>query len=290
MASKRNAPKFEFKQPKSKFQKLDITQTSSQILNPITINVAKDSSKSINNEDNCIWDDDDEFILLASQAAEKVNAMKEGIGTIDSFTQFTRHADAITSSSSTQRKTDSVISNFLDDNDDDLVLSQIPTFETNFVSPAKKNNEILIKNKMIDKPENNLPLTSIPSTSKNAQNQYSSNLQNNIDRKETVCIKFMEKDLEKKKICIESLQEKIKISNELIQTKDGETKILRYELQLIKKRNDDLRREKFEEIERIKCENLNKIKNLELELNAQKTELEFKVKSLILLFLWDRFY
>lgn len=285
MASKRTANKFEFKQPKSKFQKLDITKSNSQIPNPITIiNVANDSVKSINNDDTCIWeDDDDELFLLASQKAEKVNAMKEGIGTIDTFTQFTRDANPASSLSSTQQKSDSAITNFLDDNDDDLVLSQIPTFETNLPNAANVIG-FSIQDKFPAKSITKvLTSTQIPSTSKNSKIQHFSNVQNNVenDNNKKACINFMEEDLEKQKTFIESLQEKIKIAHEIIQTKDGETKMLRYDLQLIKKRNDDLRREKLEETERIKCENMTKMTKLEYELNAQKTELEFKVSTYV---------
>lgn len=270
MASKRPSSGFNFKYPQNKFAKLNITTSKSQAL-------AGPSSTS-NGPSNCIqneWDDwndegNDELILLASQRAEQVNDMHQGICLIDegadTFSQFKPNA----ASSSTQMDKD-VLNDFLQSNDDDdQMFSQLPIFETN--SKAANTNIII--------PKSVKPTTSAqsksPFTSVHAQNNHVQ-IQKNVDNKNDVRINFMGRELELKKKFNDDLQEKLCKINERLQTKEGEISMLRFDVQSLRKQCEEARREKFQNIERIKSENLAKITKLERLLKMQTTELEFKV-------------
>ncbi|EAA12519.4 AGAP008194-PA [Anopheles gambiae str. PEST] len=89
-------------------------------------------------------------------------------------------------------------------------------------------------------------------------------------------VKFLTKHVEQLAKKVDSLQKDYTEAVEKAQVKDGEVSMLRYELKMVKTANEQLRLEKMREKETIQKEWLEKMKNLEKTISAQKVENEFK--------------
>lgn len=75
------------------------------------------------------------------------------------------------------------------------------------------------------------------------------------------------------------LQQEVRKLNEKCQTRDGEIAVLRYDLQKNRNIQQDLRKEKLDECERIKNEYLGQLNELDRRNQKQQSELEFKVTT-----------
>uniref|UniRef100_A0A182PPQ2 Uncharacterized protein n=1 Tax=Anopheles epiroticus TaxID=199890 RepID=A0A182PPQ2_9DIPT len=89
-------------------------------------------------------------------------------------------------------------------------------------------------------------------------------------------VKFLTKHVEQLAKKVDSLQKDYNEAVEKAQVKDGEVSMLRYELKVVKSTNEQLRMEKIRERETIQKEWIEKMKNLEKTITAQKVENEFK--------------
>lgn len=132
----------------------------------------------------------------------------------------------------------------------------------------------------------NIRTSQVPGTSKaalqNASGIASSSSQapapytSKKDRENTVHVNMLQNSLEKVRKEHSKLKEDFSEITNKIQTKDGENSMLRYELNIIKKQNEQYRLAKIQENENVKKEWLEKIKNLEKELKSKETEMEFQ--------------
>uniref|UniRef100_A0A182M2F2 ATR-interacting protein mus304 n=1 Tax=Anopheles culicifacies TaxID=139723 RepID=A0A182M2F2_9DIPT len=89
-------------------------------------------------------------------------------------------------------------------------------------------------------------------------------------------LKFLTKHVEQLVKKLDTLQKDCNEAVEKVQVKDGEVSMLRYELKMVKTTNEQLRLEKIREKETIQKEWIEKMKNLEKTISAQKVENEFK--------------
>uniref|UniRef100_A0A182SXU5 Uncharacterized protein n=1 Tax=Anopheles maculatus TaxID=74869 RepID=A0A182SXU5_9DIPT len=89
-------------------------------------------------------------------------------------------------------------------------------------------------------------------------------------------VNFLTKHVEQLVKKVDSLQKDFNEAVEKVQVKDGEVSMLRYELKMVKSTNEQLRLEKIREKETIQKEWIEKMKNLEKTISAQKVENEFK--------------
>ncbi|XP_052899543.1 ATR-interacting protein mus304 [Anopheles moucheti] len=89
-------------------------------------------------------------------------------------------------------------------------------------------------------------------------------------------VKFLTKHVEQLAQKLESVQKDCNDAVEKLQVKDGEVSMLRYELKMVKTTNEQLRLEKMREKETIQKDWIEKMKNLEKTISAQKVENEFK--------------
>lgn len=112
----------------------------------------------------------------------------------------------------------------------------------------------------------------VPSNSSQIPATYTSKK----DRENTVHVNMLQNSLEKVRKEHTKLKSDFSEITNKIQTKDGENSMLRYELNIIKKQNEQYRLAKIQENENVKREWLEKIKNLEKELKAKETEMEFQ--------------
>lgn len=96
------------------------------------------------------------------------------------------------------------------------------------------------------------------------------------DRENTVHVNLLQNSLEKVRKEHTKLKTDFSEITNKYQTKDGENSMLRYELNIIKKQNEQYRLAKIQENENVKREWLEKIKNLEKELKSKETEMEFQ--------------
>ncbi|XP_053665583.1 ATR-interacting protein mus304 [Anopheles marshallii] len=89
-------------------------------------------------------------------------------------------------------------------------------------------------------------------------------------------VKYLTKHVEQLAKKLESVQKDCNDAVEKLQVKDGEVSMLRYELKMVKTTNEQLRLEKMREKETIQKDWIEKMKNLEKTISAQKVENEFK--------------
>ncbi|XP_049279927.1 uncharacterized protein LOC125762151 [Anopheles funestus] len=89
-------------------------------------------------------------------------------------------------------------------------------------------------------------------------------------------VKFLTKHVEQLAKKLDILQKDCNEAVEKVQVKDGEVSMLRYELKMVKTTNEQLRLEKIREKETIQREWIEKMRNLEKTISAQKVENEFK--------------
>ncbi|XP_035915636.1 uncharacterized protein LOC118513657 [Anopheles stephensi] len=111
------------------------------------------------------------------------------------------------------------------------------------------------------------PVPSVPPKETQTQKQ---------EQAKDIQVKFLTKHVEQLVKKVDSLQKDFNEAVEKVQVKDGEVSMLRYELKMVKSTNEQLRLEKIREKETIQKEWVEKMKNLEKTISAQKVENEFK--------------
>lgn len=260
---------------------------------------------------NSLWDDDDdgdELILLASQQIEFISGEQHinASSNLDiSYTSFGNNARSSTQRPqspppTSQNEAEDLDEFFLDDMDNDFPnltnfvgtvginidneINAVDNFDSeplsqfnNFKMPTVTKNNRLSQPGTCDK----RLLTSkavlqkkieIPSNSSQAP---ASNYTSKKDRENTVRVNMLQNSLDK--VCKEHTKLKTdfsEITNKM-QTKDGENSMLRYELNIIKKQNEQYRLAKIQENDNVKMEWLEKIKILEKDLKTKETAMEF---------------
>lgn len=236
------------------------------------------------------------MILLASQQIELFSEQLIHASTnLDvSYTSFGTNARSSTQKPQTppptQNEAEDLDEFFIDDMENDF-----PNL-TNFVGTAGVNidNEINSVENFDSEPmtqfnnfkmptiTKNIRTSQVPSTSKAALQIPSSSSQTQVpytskkDRENTVHVNMLQSSLEKVRKEHTKLKMDFSEITNKIQTKDGENSMLRYELNIIKKQNEQYRLAKIQENENVKREWLEKIKNLEKESKAKETEMEFQ--------------
>lgn len=234
MMSKRTG--FQFRQPRAKMPKLDITISSSQLApvpGPSTSRpnqIVMTSSSKPSPESMDMWgDDDDELIMLASQAAEKVEAnaqqvLSQSMSIHDiSYGKFRREVDA-----STQIKrpfeNDALMEEFMFLNDDEDVFSKLPDFtEAPPKNPSPETNEFdlfadpfkNINNKITNKENAKQPVDAVDASFRDMQKKAEK-------AKAEAQTTFLSNKLRDQKKEIENLKESLTKINDKCQTKEGE--------------------------------------------------------------------
>lgn len=212
MMSKRTAFRFRESANRAKMPKLDISITSSQSLPSNQFRAPAPLKPPTSNN---IWgddEDDEEFIMLASQAAEKVEAHAESVitqamnfhGDLDmSYGRFRNEVEASTQLTFPPQK--DVINDFMRDDDEDI-FSHIPDYP-------------------------NVPDVQTPSTSKQPENsaradkakeEAQKRLENAKKEAQTTALT---KRLQEAKKEIENLREALSKTTEKCQIKEGEVNI-----------------------------------------------------------------
>ncbi|KXJ74954.1 hypothetical protein RP20_CCG012689 [Aedes albopictus] len=96
------------------------------------------------------------------------------------------------------------------------------------------------------------------------------------DHEKDMQVRYLTGQLERASKEREQLKKDYNAVTDRLQIRDGEVSILRYEMENIKNQNEQLRMEKMKEKETIKKEWVEKMKDLEKVIVAQKSELDFK--------------
>lgn len=208
--AKRSA--FQYRMPRAKLPKLNITISSSQhgpsnVMEPQGARVVPIAQPQ-QSEDMWPEDDDDELILLASQAAEKVEANVETVLSQSMSTNLNYEKFRLGAQSSTQlNKTSAGLDDFMCVDDD--IFGEIP--------------ECDIAPKVVAKPQAKpaAPLLSddlfaTPSTSVAAQNRQK------IENTKIAQNTYFSKKMRDQKKEIENLKDALAKINEKCQTKEGE--------------------------------------------------------------------
>lgn len=273
---------FQFRQPRSKMPKLDITITSSQriaVAGPSNMNQQRAMAPS-QAEDAWAEDDEDELFVLASQAAEQVEAnaavvISQSMNNRDHDMSYIRFRKDVRTAQSTQL-------NHIDefDNDEDL-FSNVPDFAPNPVQPVRS-----VENK-----ENN---GHTAQNHQSAQNQPSTSTSRRIsvdekarEKKEKIQTEYYAEKFKAQKKQIETLRETLNKVNQKCTTKEGEASTLRYEVDSKSREIERLRKEKMEEAVDMEKKFSEKIIALEKKIEEQRSELEFKVKIILEIFTID---
>ncbi|XP_058056712.1 uncharacterized protein LOC131208082 [Anopheles bellator] len=350
---------FQLKQPaNAKKPKLDIEIVPSQRYNPpplATSSSNKRSSIAKNDQKiESLWgDEDDEFIVLASQAVEELEMFQQsqvvnGSSAADiTFGKFSSHVKTSTQTVSMgnglaiakhpPRATDKLVAELFADDMDDIftekfddnyqnIGNQIDNYfnnefddEFNLVEFRQEGQKPAVRGRLepSDKPAPpcsstafKAPLspskqctTSVSSTSveitgaeavscmskvgstnhtnssverAKAEQEAREKAAKKQEHAKDIQVKFLTNRLEQIERKAETLQKDYNEAVEKAQIKDGEVSVLRYELKTVKSTNEQLRLEKIREKETIKKEWVEKLKDLEKVIMAQKVELESK--------------
>lgn len=274
---------FQFRQPRSKMPKLDITISSSQrigMAGPSTSQQARDAAM---NEDPWYEDEEDEIFVLASQAVEQVQANAAVVisqamnsqairSTHDiSYGHFRQNVRAVHSTQINENPMDAF------DNDEEDIFSNVPDFVSNNGQPvienqvnngqaAQQNNGHDQQQQQQQSSQSNV--VGHASQNTGARNQIEK-IQNEI---------YAEK-LKVQKKEIEQLKETLNKLNQRCTTKEGEASTLRYEVHSKSTEIERLRRDKMQEAVDIEKKYAEKIAALEKKIETQRSELEFKVNE-----------
>lgn len=267
---------FQFRQPRAKMPKLDITISSSQRIanaGPSTSQQARDVAMI---EDAWCEDEEDEIFVLASQAVEQVQAnaavvISQAMNSADHDITYNRFRQNVRPVHSTQ-----INDNPMDvfDNDEDI-FSNVPDFVSNTVQPSTENRE---NNGQVAQQNNN----------NNNQNNHQQSSQNNVagpssdntgarNQMEKIQNEYYGEKIKTQKKEIDQLKETLNKMNQRCTTKEGETSTLRYEVHTKSSEIDRLRREKLQDAVEIEKKYAEKIAALEKKIETQRSELEFKV-------------
>lgn len=266
---------FQFRLPRSKMPKLDITISSSQrvaVAGPSSSQQQRDAAMA---EDAWCEDEEDEIFVLASQAVEQVQANaavvisqamnSQAVHDI-SYNRFRQNVRPVHSTQINENLFDAF------DNDEDI-FSNVPDFVSQVVPPATENNE---NNVQMAQPNNNDNQNRSSPTNVDRATENSIGARNN--QKEKIQNEFYGEKIKAQKKEIEQLKESLNKLNQRCTTKEGESSTLRYEVDSKSREIERLRREKMEEAVEIEKKYAEKMLALEKKIELQRTELEFKVK------------
>lgn len=262
---------FQFRQPRSKMPKLDITISSSQriaIAGPSTSQhqpPPPSSSQDVAVEDAWCEDEEDEIFVLASQAVEQVQAnaavvISQAMNSAHHDITYNRFRQNVRAVQSTQ------IDEF--DQDEDL-FSNVPDFDSNNV-PTSTENKVTIEQVAQNNHQHH----------QNSQHNVRPASENNgavRGHKEKIQNEFYAEKLKAQKKEIEQLKETLNKINQRCTTKEGEASTLRYDVSSKAKEIERLRHEKMEEAVEIEKKYAEKILALEKKIENQGAELQFKV-------------
>ncbi|XP_050088658.1 ATR-interacting protein mus304 [Anopheles aquasalis] len=351
----KRAGHFQLKLPtNAKKAKLDIEITPSQQSRPSTSKTIANNRPTNPPVDNAsqidaLWDDDedDEFIVLASQAVEELELFQQsqisGTQTADiTFGKFSRQVKSSTQTVELSQHattgvskppplaTDKLTAELFADGDDDIFTekfddnyqdignqidnyfnnefdeefnldefrqegqkpavsgrieptvppSPAPSVSSEFKTPAippKVNGHSMSNGANVSKPK-------APTTEQNnamlervrAEQEAKEKAAKKQEHAKDIQLKFLTKRLEQMERKAETLQKDYNEALEKAQIRDGEVSMLRYELKTVKGTNEQLRIEKIREKETIKKEWVEKLKDLEKVVTAQKVDLDFK--------------
>ncbi|XP_049547727.1 ATR-interacting protein mus304 [Anopheles darlingi] len=351
----KRAGHFQLKLPtNAKKAKLDIEITPTQQIKPSTSSTSSKNRPAKPSVDNAskidaLWgDEDDEFIVLASQAVEELEMFQQsqiisGTQTADlTFGKFSRQVKSSTQTVTISEHTsgvskppplatDKLTAELFADGDDDIFTEK---FDDNYQNIGNHidnyfNNEFDEEFNLDEfRQEGQKPAVSgrieppVPSPGQSASSEFktpalppkmngllptTSNGTSGIKPKATTAnqsnamleraraeqeakenvakkqehakdiqLKFLTKRLEQIERKAETLQKDYNEALEKAQIRDGEVSMLRYELKTVKGTNEQLRMEKIREKETIKKEWVEKLKDLEKVVMAQKVDLDFK--------------
>lgn len=273
---------FQFRQPRAKMPKLDITISSSQRAGPSSSQQARDAGMA---EDGWCEDEEDEIFVLASQAVEQVQANAAVVISQAMNSQAIRSASHDVSYNHFRQNVRAVHSTQINDNpmdmfdnDEEDIFSNVPDFVLNNAQPTTENKE---SNGQAAQ-QNNAP------NHHNEQQQQSS--QSNVaghaseytgarNQIEKIQNEIYAEKLKVQKKEIEQLKETLNKLNQRCTTKEGEASTLRYEVHSKSTEIDRLRRDKMQEAVEIEKKFAEKIAALEKKIEIQRTELEFKVNA-----------
>ncbi|XP_055640060.1 ATR-interacting protein mus304 isoform X2 [Toxorhynchites rutilus septentrionalis] len=121
----------------------------------------------------------------------------------------------------------------------------------------------------------------MPSQQQQTDKEALANAAKKKDHAKDLQVKFLTGQLEMASKKTEKLQTDYSEVLERIQIRDGEVSMLRYELKNVKNQNEQLRLEKMKENETMKKEWVEKMKDLEKVIMAQKADLEFKTMEMM---------
>lgn len=228
-------PGFQYRMPRAKMPKLNITISSSQkgpaasVSNmPSNRDYARVPPLAPPPESADLWgDDDDELVMLASQVAEQVEAHAEQVLTqaMDfqessiTFERFRKEVDA-----STQLpKADDLINEFLCDNDDEDLFADVPDFNNVPAQPVRASTS-----KESDRRQSTSratierePILPKPATEVRESEPTQANDKIESTRME-IRATFLSNKLRDQKKEIENLKDNLNDINEKCQTKEGE--------------------------------------------------------------------
>uniref|UniRef100_A0A182F204 Uncharacterized protein n=2 Tax=Anopheles albimanus TaxID=7167 RepID=A0A182F204_ANOAL len=348
----KRAGHFQLKLPtNAKKAKLDIEITPSQQSKPSTSKTSANSRSTKPSVENAskidaLWgDEDDEFIVLASQAVEELEMFQQSqvisaTQTADlTFGKFSRQVKSSTQTVEVSQHaagvskppplaTDKLTAELFADGDDDIftekfdenyqnignqidnyfnnefdeefnldefrqegqkpavngrieptVPSPAPSVSSEFKTPAipPKVNGLTsnaangLKPKAISPEQTNIMLERV-----RAEQEAKEKAAKKQEHAKDIQLKFLTKRLEQMERKAETLQKDYNEALEKAQIRDGEVSMLRYELKTVKSTNEQLRMEKIREKETIKKEWVEKLKDLEKVVTAQKVDLDFK--------------
>ncbi|XP_031634094.1 uncharacterized protein LOC116347582 [Contarinia nasturtii] len=264
---------FQFRQPRSKMPKLDITIQSSQRITagPSNMNPQRDIVAETPTQPDGNWSDEEEFFVLSSQAADMVHTsasvvISQSMNSLANHDMsYTRFRQEVRTVHSTQINP---IKEVLNDDDDDL-FSNIDEPIPNAIQAAPnaetpKTNGQNVQNQQFSQ-NFNRPSTST-STVNNKLKEQSEKIQ---------CQYYAEKIKAQKKQ-IETLRETLNKVNQKCTTKEGESSTLRYEVDSKSRDIERLRKEKMDEAVQMEKKYSEKITALEKKIEEQRSELEFK--------------
>lgn len=262
---------FQFRQPRSKMPKLDITISSSQriaVAGPSNLNQQRESTEApAQSEDAWYEDEEDEIFVLASQAVEQVQAnaavvISQAMNTTDHDISYNRFRQNARTAQSTQL----IPFDDFDNNED--IFSNVPDFIPNTVQPPQVTNHR----------ENNGQMPSNPVVSQNLVRVPSDTSIKTRNEKEKIQNQYYAEKLKAQKKQIEQMKETLSKLNQKCTTKEGEASTLRYEVDAKSREIEKLRKERIEEAVDMETKFGEKITALEKKIEKQRTELEFKVK------------
>lgn len=263
---------FQFRQPRSKMPKLDITISSSQrtvTSGPSNMNQQnKPAEAPAQSED--VWcdddDDDDALLVLASQVADDFQAkaaavISQSMNICDPDTSYNRFRQDVRPVHSTQMN---AFDEF--DNDEDI-FSKVPDFVPNADRPGPSTE---------NKENNGQNVQNHPTGPSDVR--VSSNIAAR-EQKEKIQNEYLAEKNKAMKKQIENLQAQLSKMNQRCTTKEGEASTLRYEVDSKNREIERLRKERMEEAGNTEKKYSEQITALEKKIETQRSELEFKVNT-----------